>query len=120
MATREAAILDMAALDVAKAVRAGRHTTADQVEMHLRRFEATKFGFALVPHFDPAQARSAAVAAQSRWEALSKDARLDSVAGRLLLPLAGVPVLVSDSLDVAGQPTSARCVADAVARPPFR
>jgi amidase len=80
------------AATTAARVRSGAVTAADVVRSHLARLDAVNPALNAVTRRDDAAALAAA-------EAVDDDRR----AGRPLGPLAGVPVTIKDSTDVAGQ-----------------
>ncbi len=92
------------AVAVAEAVRAGRETAASVAEAAIARIEAAADLVAIVD-FDPAPVRA---------EAAAVDAR---IAAGEVLPLAGVPVAIKDTIWVAGRRVTqgSRLFADFVA-----
>jgi amidase len=80
------------ARDLARRVREGHSTAEDVVRAHLARIAEHDGQIGAFAAVDPQRALA---------EAAGVDARHD----RFALPLAGVPVAVTDSVDVAGHPT---------------
>ena len=80
------------AIDLAAAVRAGHVTATEVTRQHF-------------DHLAAVEHRLGAFVATRRREALDDAQALDAAEDRSDLPLAGVPVAVKDTLDVAGLPT---------------
>ena len=80
------------AIDLAAAVRAGHVTATEVVRQHF-------------DHLAAVEHRLGAFVSTRRREALEDAQALDAADDRRDLPLAGVPVAVKDTLDVAGLPT---------------
>ena len=80
------------AVGISAAVRAGRVTPAEVLEEHLERIEALDGRLGAFPMVRTEEVRAEARALEGRGD----------LGG---LPLAGVPVAVRDSIDVAGSPT---------------
>ncbi len=80
------------ALDIARTVRAGERSATDVLRQHL----------AVIDSLDASLGAFQLVRAEA---ALAEAAALDKRSDRSDLPLAGVPVAIKDSFDVAGEPT---------------
>ena len=88
----------VAATELAARVRDGRSCAVDVAAAHLRRIAARDPDLGALQAHDPDRV-------------LAEAGAVDTRADRFALPLAGVPVVVSDDLDVAGHPTRRGCAA---------
>ena len=82
----------LSAVDIASGVRRGRFRAVEVAQAHLDRWEGD---------------RSNAVLGVDRDHVMTQAAAVDASADRADLPLAGVPVVVKDNIDVAGEVTAA-------------
>ena len=101
MSQQAAQWLDLSAADGAARVRSRHESENHWIDAILQRYEEVKFGFSLTPSFRAEGARERSSVAMRR---------LDTVSSPETQLLAGVPIIVSDSINVAGMATTARCV----------